>query len=429
VDAPDPPNFLVVSIDTMRADRLGRLGRDGRSLTPNLDALAREGRNYVRAYTQANETLFAHAALFTGRYASELGPLSYETFRLPPGTPTLAGALSFRGYRTEAYVAGGHLDPRFGVGEGFDHYQTAQPFSTFHQTMPEALGALERLTASEEPFLLFVHGYDVHTPYVKPGLFFRAETPGYDGRLLSEAWQPLTYERILDGVYYPHYRPPQLTASDGLTFLDVSTFRSLEQYADLEGVVRWPLDPQDVAFLHGAYDVAVRQADFFVGVLLEALDETGRGDDTIVVVLSDHGEDLGDHGHYNHRLALYDESTQVVLVTRVPGQSPAVVGAPVALIDVYATLRDLAGLEPVGRGRPLAGADPDRVVTSESMLGQVSARSRAGRLVVDAASLTSSLPAQQPPGALLLDDHGVQRPWRDPMVAGLWRHLQQEYPR
>lgn len=419
--ASGPLNFLVVSIDTLRADRLGRAGRDGQSLTPALDQLAASGQRFTRAYAQANETLFSHTALFTGRYPSELGPLRYETFRLDPGTPTLAGALSLRGWRTEGYVAGGHLDPIFGLGAGFDHYQSGQPFSTFHQTMPEALEALERLTGETDPWMLFVHGYDVHTPYVKPGLFGRAETPGYDGPLLDQAWQPLTYERILDGVYYPDYRPPQLTSADGVPFLDPETFAALEAFAALPGVRSMPLSDADRAFLHGTYDTAVRLADFFVGVLLDALAATDQAERTAVIVLSDHGEDLGDHGHYNHRLALYDANAQVVLITRIPGRPVQVVTDPVALVDVYATIRELAGLQPVGRGHALSATDPDRVVYSESMLGQVSGRSAAARLLVPADDLAPTPPATPPPGAALLDEDSQALPWRGPELQRLWR--------
>jgi arylsulfatase A-like enzyme len=422
-------NFLVVSIDTMRADRLGRVGRDGASITPSLDALAAQGQRYSRAFAQANETLFSHTALFTGRYPSELGELSYETFRLDPGTPTLAGALGLRGWRTEAYVAGGHLDPVFGLNAGFDHYQSGQPFSTFHQTMPEALEALDRLARESEPWFLFVHGYDVHTPYIKPGLFGRAETPGYDGPLLERAWQPLTYERILDGVYYPDYRPPQMTSSDGLPFLDPKTFAALENFAALDEVRRIPLTEQDKAFVAGTYDTAVRQADFFVGVLLDALDDTGQADETVVIVLSDHGEDLGDHRHYNHRLALFDTNVQVVLITRVPGQAPSVVSDPVGLVDVYATIRQLAGLQQVGRGLPLASARPDRVVYSESMLGQVSGRSRDARLLLPDQAMTPEPPSTAPTGAALLSESGASLPWRGPTLRLLWQGLAQERSR
>ncbi len=424
-EAAGPLNFLVVSIDTMRADRLGKMGRNGASLTPSLDGLAAQGQRYTRAFSQANETLFSHASLFTGRYASDFGSMDYETFWLDLGTPTLAGALKARGWRTEAYVAGGHLDPVFGLGAGFDHYQCSQPFSSFQQTLPEALDALERLNEGSQPWFLFVHGYDVHTPYVKPGLLARAETPDYEGPIWDRAWQPLTYERILDGVYYPDYRPRQLISEDGLAFLDPNTFTALEEFAVLPEVRRVPLTEADRSFILGTYDTAVRQADFFVGVLLDALEETGEADNTVVVVVSDHGEDLGDHGHYNHRLALYDANVQVVLITRVPGQSPADVEDPVGLVDVYATIRELAGLEEVGRGPPLSQAQPGRVVYSESMSGQVSSRSAEARLLLPVEALTPEPPSEAPEGAELLEEDGNPLPWGDPQLGELWRGLQQ----
>ncbi len=422
-EADGPLNVLVVSIDTMRADRLGRAGRDGRSLTPSLDALAAEGQNYRRAFAQANETLFSHTSLFTGRYPSDLGTLDYQTFRLDPSVPTLAGAMSLRGWRTEGYVAGGHLAPVFGLGAGFDHYQSGEPFSTFQQTLPEALDALERLTESSQPWFLFVHGYDVHTPYVKPGLFERAETPDYRGPMLELAWQPLTYERIYDRMLYPDYRPPQLTSEDGVPFLDPKTFAALEDYAAREDVRKVPLGPEDLGFIAGTYDTAVRQADFFVGVLLDALEATGQSERTAVIVLSDHGEDLGEHGHYNHRLALYDANVQVVLITRIPGESPRVEMTPVGLVDVYATIRELAGLQPVGRGLVLGTRSGTSGIYSESMLGQVSIRRAHERLLFQREEVTGTIPATAPPGAALLDEAGRPQAWDVERLAPLWSDL------
>ena len=422
-EARGPLNVLMVSIDTMRADRLGRLGRDGRSLTPSLDALAAEGQNYRRAFAQANETLFSHTAVFTGRYPSDLGSLDYESFRLDPSVPTLAGALALRGWRTEGYVAGGHLAPVFGLGSGFDHYQSGEPFSTFQQTLPEALLALERLSETSEPWFLFVHGYDAHTPYVKPGLFGRAETPDYSGPMLELAWQPLTYERIYDRMLYPDYRPPQLTSGDGVPFLDPNTFADLEEYAARDDVRKVQLGPEDLGFITGTYDTAVRQADFFVGVLLDALEATGQSEQTAVIVLSDHGEDLGDHGHYNHRLALYDTNVQVVLITRIPGQAPRVEMTPVGLIDVYATVRELAGLQAVGRGEVLGTRSESAGIFSESMLGQVSIRRAHERLLIPRDQVSGGVPSSPPPGASLLDEAGRPQSWSAERLAPLWADL------
>jgi arylsulfatase A-like enzyme len=143
------------------------------------------------------------------------------------------------------------------------------------------------------------------------------------------------------------------------------------------------LSADDLAFLQGTYDAAIRNLDFFVGVLLEDLAAQGLTERTTVVVLADHGEDLLDHGFFNHRFSLHDENIHVPLMIRTPGEAPGVVTDPVALTDVLPSVLSLAELSvPVELGAPLsAGTDPNRVVYAESMRGEQSWRSRDGRLI------------------------------------------------
>jgi arylsulfatase A-like enzyme len=368
-------------MDTFRADHLGARDASGHSLTPSLDAFATESVAYARAFSQSNETLFSHTALFTGQNPSHWGDLSYFSYRLPTDTPTLAAMLSRAGYHTEAVVAGGHLSPGFGLTAGFQRYQSMQDFSSFQETVPRARERLAAMAEAERPFLLFVHGYDAHSPYVKPGVLFRPDTPGYSGELLQLARNPLTVERIRHNQYYPDFQPGGVIGEDGRDFLDPEVFTALEAHAETH--TGQPLTDADIAFLQGAYDAAVRNADFFVGVLLQDLAAMGLAEQTTVVILSDHGEELLEHGFFNHRFSLHDESTHVPLLIRTPGQAPGVVTDPVALTDVLPSLLSLAGLTaPSDLSAPLsAGTDPDRLVYSESMRGEQSWRSRDGRLI------------------------------------------------
>ena len=381
-------SFLVISMDTFRADHLGALDASGRSLTPNLDALASESVVFSRAFAQSNETLFSHSSLFTGHNPSRWGELSYFSYRLPPDTPTLAAVLSRAGYQTEAVVAGGHLSPGFGLTVGFQRYQSMQEFSGFQETVPRAQERLTELADGSRPFLMFVHGYDTHSPYIKPGVLFQPDTPDYQGEMRDLSRNPLTVERIYGETYYPEFQPAGVIGEDGRSFLDPEVFSALERHAALHP--GQPLSADDLAFLQGTYDAAVRSADFFVGVLLADLARLGLAERTTVVVLSDHGEDLLEHGFFNHRFSLHDESIHVPLLLRVPGQDAAVVSDPVALTDVMPTLLSLAELAPPAGLAPtlLAGTDPERLVFSESMRGEQSWRSRDGRLIARGASVT-----------------------------------------
>ncbi len=428
------PNVLVISIDTLRADRIGRLGANHLSLTPNLDAFAANAAVYDNTWSQANETLYSHAALFTGRYASELGPIEYARFTIA-GAPTLASTFHAAGYRTEAIVAGGHLAPEFGLNPGFDRYASGRDFGSFQQTVPLALERLGALAGADRaPWLLFVHGYDVHAPYVNWGPVFRSETPSYDGPLLDASLVPWSFEQILRGARYPGFQPTLVDRGDR-TILDAGIFDALEVWAAAHPEDAVPLTDADVAYVRGMYDASVRYADYQVGVLLDALTAGGLDANTIVVILSDHGEDLLEHGHVNHRLSLHDENLHVPLMLRGPGVTRGVSHTLTALVDVLPTLAALAGVPaPEGQGRALpdpAAAEPgsgtDRAILSEAARGEVSVRTQEGRLSVPR-GLPAALPETAPDRAFVTDATGAPVPWSDPLTARLWARLRAELP-
>ena len=369
------PHLIVVSMDTFRADRLG-------TLTPSLNALSAESLLATQTFSASNETLFSHAALFTGELPTHYGELDYRTYALPPDTPTLAARLSRAGYRTEAVVAGGHLAPDFSLTAGFQRYQSMQDFSSFQETLPIALDRLDALARGDRPFFLFIHGYDTHTPYVRPGPLFRASTPAYEGPFLELARDPLTYERIYAGLYYPSFYPGEQFGEDGRRFLDPEVFSALESHASENPGV--PLTDADLAFLRGHYDSAVRTADLAVGILLETLGSLGLDDDTILVVLSDHGEDLMEHGFFNHRQSLHDTNTHVPLMIRGPGVEPGVISTPTSLLDVLPTVLGLLDQPPPETpGQDLRGpTDADRIVRAVSLRGHQSWRSSDGLLIL-----------------------------------------------
>lgn len=417
------PSFLVVSMDTFRADRLGSLDARGLSRTPRLDALAARSSVYRRAYAQANETLLSHGSLFMGKVPSHVAPLRYDAFTFASDAPTLAARLARAGYRTEAVVSGGHLNPDFGLWVGFQRYATTCDFCGFQQSVDEAVLRLETLAAQERPFLLFVHGYDNHAPYVRPSLLGRLETPGYDGPWLQLGLENLSYERVYDGLYFPDFQPPEDVPAPGGKVSSPDTYGALRRYAQAHPERGQPLTDEDLAFLRGSYDAAASLVDFHVGRLLDSAEELGLGDELVVVVLSDHGEGLLDHGFFNHRATLHDENARVVLVVHRPGQPAERVDEPVALLDVAPTLLALAGLEQRGlEGRDLGlGADPDRVVLSESVLGHRSARNAEHTLILrDTTYLGIEPPAALPEQAWLGDASGRSAAWDRDAVGPLW---------
>jgi arylsulfatase A-like enzyme len=413
------PNLVMISVDTMRADRLGKKGHNGESLTPAMDAFAATATTFTAAYAASNETLFSHAGLFLGKKPSTFGPLDYATYRLRPDTPTLANRLAQAGWRTEAVVASGHLAPLFGMGAGFQRYQsTTHPFASFQVTVPEALRRLEVLSAGDRPFFLFVHGYDCHSPYIKPGPLHHSETPDYTGALVNQAENPLFWERLTDTAFFPEFQPPPLRTKDA-SFLDPAMFNALAAHAADPNWPREPLTADDIAFINGVYDSAVAYADTHVGRVLQAIDDLGIADNTVVVLFSDHGEDILAHGAMNHRISLHDENVHVPLIIRAPGLPPGRRDELVQLQDLTAPLLTSLGLADKPTFEEL-GRD---YVFAESMLGEQSIRSARGRLRAHTAALAGPRPPEPGPTLELLDAAGQPLPWTDPLADELWPQL------
>ncbi len=181
-------SLLLITIDTLRADRVGAYGHR-EAQTPNLDALAAAGTLYEKAFTHTPVTLPAHATLLTGRLPPEHGVRSNSFYRLPEGETTIAEILRDQGYRTAAFVAGAPLNRRFGLAQGFDTYDDELSPAHGGQLLAErdaaavADKAREWLKgAGDAPFFLWVHFFDPHHPYQPPPPFLSLGSP-YDGEV------------------------------------------------------------------------------------------------------------------------------------------------------------------------------------------------------------------------------------------------------
>ena len=282
-------NLLLVTLDTTRADRLGCYGHRA-ARTPRLDRLAAEGVRFETALADAPITLPSHASIFTGLHPFEHGVRNNGNFSLPDRFPTLATVLRERGYRTAAFVSSFILDRRYGLARGFEVYDDRMSEEGRAESAPEA----ERrgdLTAGALGRWLAARAAGPNEPP-----FF--------------AWLHL---------YDPHepYRPP-------------SPFR--EQFA---------ADP---------YDGEIAFADATVGTVLDALDARGLLARTLVAVVADHGESLGEHGEETHSMFLYESTLRVPLILWRPGVLPSgrVVRAPVRTVDLAPTLLDVLGAPALG---------------------------------------------------------------------------------
>jgi len=295
------PNVLLVSIDTLRADRTS-VGRYERDTTPTLRSLANAGVKVRTAYAPSATTAPSHASLFTGLYSRAHGVVKNGVV-LRDLQPTLAEQLRAAGYQTAGFASSFVLHEKFGFGRGFEDY--VDDFDAKTSTMdPEhwegsdVAGAFDRRASDttelairwlaqrddERPFFLFVHYFDPHSPYSSPAPFFARFVSGGDGTELD------THSR--------------------------------------------------------AYDGEIAYTDHQLGVLLAELDALALSDNTLVAVTADHGEAFLEHGILRHGPHLYDEAVRIPLVFRWPAGLPAglEVSGLVSLVDVAPTLLDLLGL-------------------------------------------------------------------------------------
>ena len=281
---PRPPatNVLLVSIDTLRADHLGSYG-DAAAQTPRLDALAARGTRFAHAATVAPLTLPAHSSLMTGTFPAFHGVRDNGGFYLGEEQQTLAEILRGRGYRTGGFVGAFVLDSRWGIAQGFDHY-----FDDFDLAKYEGQGmdAVQR------------RGDEV----VDKALAWLAE----DRSRPFFAWVHL---------YDPH-----------------APYAAPEPYRS-----RFP------ATLEGAYDAEIAWTDSQVGRLFDALAADGRLDRTLVVVVGDHGESLGEHKEQMHGFFVYDATVHIPLLAAGPGIPVRTVPDPVRIVDVLPTVLDAIG--------------------------------------------------------------------------------------
>ena len=304
---PDRLNLLLITVDTLRADHVGAYGATT-GATPVLDALAGRGVRFDQVQTAAPITAPSHATILTGHYPPSHGVRGNVVFTLGARYPTLAGRLKANGYRTAAFVGAYPVAAAFGFGQGFDTFD-----EEFHETSPIDQGAERRANEVADAAIAWL-----------------ASNTG-SGLRRSPFFAWLHF-------YDPHapYDPPQ---------------------------------PFAARFTGRPYDGEIAFADAQIGRVLEALRASQHERDTIVMVLADHGEGLGDHHEQTHAVLIYQSTMRVPFIVAAPGvPAGMVVRDRVATIDVVPTVLGLLGLaadrtllgrdlRPLLNGRPLA-ADP-----------------------------------------------------------------------
>ncbi len=280
-------NVVLISIDTCRADHLGSYGYR-RETSPHVDEVAREGILFSRAVASVPITLPSHSSMMTGLSPLRHGVRDNNDYRLDPARVTLAEVLAEGGFTTAAFVGAFVMNARFGIDQGFDHYDDfsdeQKGFMAYDERSAAEVtdSALDWLGRHrEERSFLFLHYFDPH------------------------------------GDYRPHGE-----------FDFTGDMSSSSRDADL-------------------YDGEIAFTDFHIGRFLRQLKDWGLYDSTLLVVTSDHGEGLGDHRERTHGSLLYQSTLHVPLIFRVPGgESGKRIDSVAGVVDVMPTISAIVGLPP-----------------------------------------------------------------------------------
>jgi arylsulfatase len=331
------PDIVFVMVDTLRADRLGAHG-PRRSNSPTIDAIASEGVRFERVISGSPWTQPSIASLFSSVYPGVHKVLNFQqaiTGRsdreqrvavFDESLATLPEQLQQLGYETAAFVANLFILEEYGFGRGFDH------FEDFDETRPdgevinrEVIRWLEQRPHRDKPLFLYLHYMDVHGPY--------DAGPAFHEPLLDEVEGMLRKRRLTgDEIERLGYlgRPPK-------DHRDTKRHERLAAFRE---------------YWVARYDAGIREFDDHLKVLRAALMQAGIWQDAYVVVTSDHGEALCEHGHWDHGYSVHNTEVHVPLILRWPEHLPTGrrVEYVVSLIDVMPTLLDQLG-----------GTLPDRI--------------------------------------------------------------------
>ena len=324
-----PPDVFIYLIDALRADHLGCYGYD-RETSPEIDAFAASTTRYEQAQTSASWTRPAVATLLTGLYPSLHGVMHSQTDKLDEWPVLLSEALHDAGYSTWSVTTNGNSSEVFGFDQSYDGFM----FS-LRDTAEWVNGRVERILSglhSDRPVFMYLHTLEPHLPYTpKPESFRR-------------------FDRGLNG------------ACDG----------SLESI-DRVGRLNPEVTEEDVGYLMDLYDAEVFDADQGFAGFLNVLRRAGRLEDSLIVLVADHGESFLEHGTLGHGHNLNQEEMRVPLIVRFPEREfdGVRVDEQVSLVDVFPTVLRQAGVS-VELNYPLPGRD----ITPGSLQFAPSASSR-----------------------------------------------------
>ncbi|UCE85520.1 MAG: sulfatase [Deltaproteobacteria bacterium] len=305
-----PPNVILVVIDTLRADHLSHFGYALPTAT-GLDAFAGHATRFTRAYPPSSWTGPSTASIFTGLFSAR-HRVDRAGTRLSDEFDTLAEVLARNGWHTVGYSLNHNVSTKTGYHQGFDRFDDFLGGSTAYPHIEEMIGDLAQWLerGPRQPFFLYLHPMNTHGPYRVPP----DRQTALLGRRPSRA--------------FSYYRGHMGGITSG---------RELERRARVSDAY--------VASLVEQYDTAIRYTTDELGRLFEMLKRQGLYDDSLIIVTSDHGEELFDHGGFSHGYSLHEEVLRVPLYVKLPRQRETrTVRARVSVMDLYPTVLEALGI-------------------------------------------------------------------------------------
>jgi arylsulfatase A-like enzyme len=338
-DPARPPNFVLIVVDTLRADRLDR-GGDRKNTLPAFHRLRSESTDFPNARSTSSWTLPATVSLFVSQLPSQHGVTAWGS-SMGEEHATFVEALREAGYRTGGWSANHLIREERGFGRGFEVFelvthpewkfgmppQHPHAFALAEHLTSRALAWLDetRAASADDPFFVYLHFMEPHTPYLCP------PQGGEACRAVA-----MTLNRHL-----------------------VTTF--------------WDFDDEQASLISGFYDSDIERMDSALDQLYAALAERGLLENTWLILTSDHGEMLGEHDLYVHGNALYEEALRIPLFVRTPRPGNTRSTGPVSLIDIAPTILEAAGIDPPAafRGRSLGPALKARLLDPQPIVAEL----------------------------------------------------------
>ena len=342
---PERPNVIVYLVDTLRADRVGPY-RSGKSITPEIDAFAQEATVFENTVAQAPWTKPSVTSIFTG-----LGPLVHGMRllhdKLPGEAVTVTELLHAAGYQTAGFSTNWHIRNETGLDQGFTFFDFSPDEAASNLLNQRVLRWLD--AKAKAPFFHYVHALDPHAPYTPP--------PDWRKQFAPDIRPEAGYDYDMKQIYKARGKERR----------------------------------RRMAEIPPLYDAEVAFNDHSFGAFLDALRERGLYEKSLIVFVSDHGEEFDEHGDFGHANNLFNETLNVPLIVKWPGQRRGQrVRSLAQHVDLFPTLLRSAGLQ-VPKGLPgtdlaqvaASGEDP-QALSGRQVVSHLSHRGREGLSVVHA---------------------------------------------